>query len=411
MKVQKTLRLALGAGLFTSLLQLAPAQVTASYTLLLSEGDAMPGFPGELITRIDDVDVNGNGDWLAEVATDGATAQNTYVVHNGNTIWVESGNLGFTAPVGGIAGGFMDTMQINDNGDILLVFPLTHPVNGSITVMTVNGVTVIDAKTTVCGAANVPAGTIYDSISEAWMNNNNQLLVACRLLVPGATSSVDALVRMDINGTGGIVSETKIAMVGETLPGPNHVTPIQGFSFSKARQAINDNGDFIWYVDDDHTVAPGSTLTDSNMYINNTLLYNEADPFPLDPVNAFEHFSTCEVDLNDAGDFVFSGFDSGDNAEDSWIFKSIGGTPTMIAHESEACPAAMGPYLTAGFGFGGLVPMSDSGDVLWYIDTDSTDTTTDQGVFYNDTWCAAKTPPCSAARRSLRYRTVTPRSP
>ena len=34
------------------------------------------------------------------------------------------------------------------------------------------------------------------------------------------------------------------------------------------------------------------------------------------------------------------------------------------------------------FGFGGLVPMSNNGDVLWYLDWDDPDTTVDTGLMF-----------------------------
>ncbi len=361
-----------------------------TFTELLREGDPLPGGTGELVTRIDNVDINGSGDWLIELDTDAATTSDAVLLHNGNILWREGTSMGFVAPAGKEASSFVDVVDINDNGDIMFITPVrdigTTSTNGYLLVW--NGITLIEDDVTPCNAPGLPPGTIYDHVNEAWQNNNGQLLVQGTVNL--GTTSEGIMLRIDIDAMGNIISETKLAMEGETLPGPNHVTPIQGFSASKGRQAINDNGECIWYVDDDHTTAPGMTTSDSNLYrtdgaLVSTLLYNEADSFPTDPADVFDHFSTAEVDLNNNGDFVFSGFDRGPSTDDSWIFKSIGGVITTIAHEGDPTPASVpGGWLVAGFGFGGVVPMSNSGDVLWYLDWNDPDTTIDTGLLLND---------------------------
>ncbi len=376
---------------FTGLAALALAVPASAqnYIELIREGDALPGGTGEIITRIDNVDVNNSGDWLIELDTD-ASANDAVVLSNGAILWQEGTSLGFTAPAGKEAGSFIDTLDINDAGDIMFITPVrdTGTTSNNGTLLVWNGVTVIEVDVTPCNAAGVPAGSIYSAVSEAWQNNNGQLLVGAS--IDSGTGSTPILLRIDVDATGAITSETKLALRGETLPGPNHVTPIQGFSFSKGRQAINDNGECMWYVDDDHTVAPGDTLSDSNLYMTdsanvNTLLFNEADPFPTDLADVFDHFSTAEIDLNSSGDYVFSGFDRGPSTDDSWIFKSVGGVIEVIAHEGDPVPASVGGgWLTAGFGFGGVVPMSNNGDVLWYLDWNDPDTNIDTGLLFND---------------------------
>ena len=363
----------------------APAQ---TFTELIREGDPLPGGTGELVTRIDNVDINGSGDWLIELDTD-AAANDAVVLFNGTILWQEGTSLGFTAPAGSEASSFIDTLDINDAGDIMFITPLrdigTTSTNKALLVW--NGVTVIEEDVTPCNALGLPPGTTYGRPSEAWQNNNGQILVGASVNIGGVSNNI--ILRIDIDATGAIVAETMFALEGDTLPGANHVTPIQGFSFSKGRQAINDSGECMWYVDDEHSIAPGDTLSDSNLYMTdaagaNTLLYNEADAFPTDLADVFDHFSTAEIDLNNSGDFVFSGFDRGPSSDDSWIFKSVGGVIEIIAHEGDPVPASVGGgWLTAGFGFGGVVPMSNNGDVLWFLDWNDPDTTIDTGLLFN----------------------------
>ena len=250
-----------------------------TYSELIREGDPLPGGTGELVTRIDNVDINGSGDWLVELDTDADNTADAVVLFNGTVLWREGTSLGFTPPPGTEAGSFIDVLDINDAGDVMFTTPVRDvgTTSNGATLLIWNGVTVIETGVTPCNAPGLPPGTIYDSVSEVWQNNNRELLVGARIDSAGVTNNI--MLRVDLDALGNIVSETSLAMEGETLPGPNHMTPIQGFSFSKGRQSINDNGESMWYVDDEHATAGGSTLGDANIYLTdsanaNTLLYN-----------------------------------------------------------------------------------------------------------------------------------------
>lgn len=384
MQSKRKLQIGIGFG-FVGLL--APFANAQQFTEIMREGNPIPGVPGENVSRIDNVDINNNGDWLVELASDsGVSTSDHFLIHNGSVAFQEGTSTGINSPAGAVMGSFVDVVDINDNGDIMVTMPAVRADNTNTTLLIRNGITLIEDDVTPCGIPGMPAGTFYSGVSEAWQNNNGQILFAGNVAL-GGTGSTAILVRIDLDGSGNILSETKVAMVGETLPGPNHVTPIQGFSASKPRNGINNNGDYWWFVDDDHTTAPGSTLSDSNFYINQTLLYNEADPFPT-PGNlfTFDTLTTAELDVNDNGDFVFSGFDRDpDSANDSWIYKVESGVLTVIAHEGEPTPTSIpGGWNTAGFGFGGVVPISNNGDVLWFIDWDDPDTTIDTALMFND---------------------------
>ena len=369
-----------------------PATAAAqNYTEIIRDGDPVPGSTaGDVVDRIDNVDVNNNGDYLIELDSTGDSSMDMYMLHNGVIIWQEGTTLGFNAPAGKEASSFIDVMDINDAGDVMFITPVrdigSTSTNGYLLVW--NGVTVIEDGVTPCNAPSLPAGTIWNHVNEAWQNNHRQLLVQGTVDLAASGDVRNVMLRMDLDAAGAIVLERKLAMEDEIMPG--HTVPVQGFSASKGRQAINDNGECMWYVDADHNAPGGSTLDDSNVYFTdaaftNILMWNEADPFPTDPADVFDHHSTMEIDLNDNGDWVFSGFDRGPSADDSWIFKSIGGVLTVLAHEGDPTPASIpGGWLTAGFGFGGVVPMSDDGDVLWFIDWDDPNTDIDTGLMFND---------------------------
>ena len=234
------------------------------------------------------------------VGGDGTDAPkaDTYLLHNGSTYWQEGTQTGLPLPAGYDTGSYVDVVDINDVGDILVSGPFVTTGTTSTQDLCLRAtglslMTTFNSSTGMQGtlapaSLGLPMGTYFGGISEAWQNNNDQLLVGAYVVDP-LLGNLDILLVLEVDATETITSWTKIAMEGEMLPGPNHVTPIQGFGFSRQRNGINDNGDYLWFVDDDHTMAPGSVDTDANFYINSTLLYNEADPFPTDPAEVFNH--------------------------------------------------------------------------------------------------------------------------
>ncbi len=370
-------RIGLGIGLSSLICGLGSAQ---NFTKILAEGDPLAGGEaGETINSIANVDINNQGDWACEVDGTGDTASDAYTLVNGIIVFEEGTSTGITTPVGAVTR-YIDSMDINDNGDTLFIVAATDTGGSNTQLLIRNGVTLYEQNVSVCAAPGAALGETYTAITEVWQNNNHQLLLAAGVGV--LTDNIMLKVELDPI-TGAVVSETQLALEGEILPG--HTCPIQGFSFSKGRNGITDAGDVFWYVDDVHSGC-GSTLDDSNIYVNNTRLYNEADAFPADMVQEFDHFSSAEMDFNSAGDFVFSGFDrNADSAVDSWIYKSIGGVIEVLAHEGDPVPAAIGgPWITKGYGFGGTVPISEDGDVLWFIDWDDPDTDIDTALMFND---------------------------
>ncbi|MDF1837624.1 MAG: hypothetical protein P1V35_07145 [Planctomycetota bacterium] len=370
-----TKKMGLGLGLASLLCSVSSAQ---TFTKLIAEGDAVPGGePGELVTRIDNVDINNQGDWAVELDGSGDTASDAYTLVNGVIAFEEGTTTGIATPVG-VTSKFIDSMDINDNGDQLFLVGID--LAGATDYIVIrNGVTIYQRNVSVCTAPGLAMGMTYTGLNEVWQNNNDQLLLAASVGV--LTDQVMIKVELDPM-TGAIVSETLLAMETDTLPGS--ICPIAGFSASKGRNGITDAGDVFYYTDDVHAGC-GDTLTDANLYVNTTRLYNEGDAFPADMTQEFDHFSSAEWDMNSAGDFVFAGFDRNpDSLVDSWIFTSIGGVITPLAHEGDPVPASIGgPWITKGFGFGGTVPIDEDGNVLWMIDWDDTDTTIDTALMWN----------------------------
>ncbi len=98
------------AGLLTPVASAGPVAFTI--TTLVREGDPVPDIG--LVTRIDNIAVNDNGDWLVEVGTDFPNPEaDSVLLRNGSTDWREADAV--PAPVGAVLGGF-DSIMINNAG-------------------------------------------------------------------------------------------------------------------------------------------------------------------------------------------------------------------------------------------------------------------------------------------------------
>lgn len=354
-----------------------------TFSELLRAGDPVPG-TSVLVTRIDNVDVNRSGDWLIALDSDGPASADAYLLSQQGVVWQEGTVTGFAAPSGTVAGASLDVVDLNDEGDVLLTFPLVNTPGGTPagTVLVRNGQVLIRTGVTPCSAPGLPAGTLYSGIEEAWQNNTGTILLGASVAL-GGSGDTPILLTLTLDAQGQIATETKVAMVGETLPGGYHVTPIQAFSFVKGLQSINDAGDFLWYEEDDDA-PPGDVTTDSNIYRNNTLLFNESETFPVASGQAFKQLSLARLSLNNRGDFVCAAWDRSPYADDTWLFVRHNGVDHVLAHEGDFAPVAFpGVWTTRGYGFGGVIPLSDTGDVLWLLDTDDPDYLRDTAIFHN----------------------------
>ncbi|MDF1838604.1 MAG: hypothetical protein P1V35_12110 [Planctomycetota bacterium] len=375
MNLSRTLSMA------TLLLGAASAQ---TFTPLISEGDALPGgAPGELVLRIHSVDVNNAGDWAVGLESDGLSHGKQVALLNGMIVFEEGTTTGIPTPGGRVTSG-IQTFDVNGAGETLA---LIETWDATLGLGEERGVSIIRSGTeiyqegvTVCTAVGPANGLVFTGLKQCWQNSNDQLLLAGMVGAQGD----QILVKVDLDPMlGTVTGETMIALEKETLIG--HSSAIQAFSFDRAQNAINDSGDVLWLEDDEHRTGATDSTSDTNFFLNSTLLYNEADAFPAAPLESFDSLFSAEVDLNNNGDFVFSGFDRRPETQDGWLYKSIAASVTVIAHEGDPVPVSVpGAWLISGFGFGGSVALGDGGDVLWTLDWNDPDLTKDSGLMFNE---------------------------
>ena len=95
--------LSFGIGIASLLCGLASAQ---TFTRLIGAGDIIVGGePGETVTRVDNVEINNNGDWAVEVDGSGDPLSDAYTLVNGvQVVLFDSPEATATPPEGAAMG-------------------------------------------------------------------------------------------------------------------------------------------------------------------------------------------------------------------------------------------------------------------------------------------------------------------
>jgi hypothetical protein len=360
-------------------------------TPLIGAGDALPN---GLVTAIYNVDVNNVGSWLVELDTDNPdTAIDNAVVLNGTMIHQEGSSMGFPASHSSwFYKSYVDSMDINDNGDRLLLFNVGDSTGISSDrklILWTNGATgatypILEEHVTPCTVAGEPAGALWDSIAEVWQNNNDTIVIAGR----SDTDTDDMMAVISHDGAGNILSQTVFVMDGvihsTQFPGSTgtHLDTVQTLGVSKQNFSINNAGQKMFFVDDQSYGVGGTpdyTTVDAHYYIDLNEIAWEGSDAPTPGSWPYNHMSSAEVDLNDSGSWVAVwDDDNSDTTQDFFIVRD----GVVFAQEGQAPPGIAGSFVMTGAAWGG-VQLSEAGDITWYCDWDDPDTTIDSGLFRN----------------------------
>jgi hypothetical protein len=388
MKVLNTSSILLGA------LPLVAGSATAQIiTPLIVEGDALPN---GLVTATYNSDINNSGDWIVELDTDNPDSKmDNAVVFNGTMIHQEGTSLGFPASHASawVYDSFLDTMDINDNGDRLLLFNVedqTLVLSDRKLILWTNGSTgvtypLMEDDVTPNTANGEPAGALWDSIQEVWQNNNNQLLVAGR----SNTDGDDMVVMLTHDGAGNILSQTQFVVDGvihsAAFPAATglHLDTVQTLGVSQPNIAFNNAAQKMFYVDDQSFGSGGTpdyTMQDSHFYIDTTEIAWEADDAPTAGTFPYNHLSSAEVDINDTGHWVAAWDDDNPTTTDDGFILVDG---NIYVQEGQAAPIG-GGFVLEGVSFNnGGVQISEIGDITWTAEWNDPDTSKDKGLYRN----------------------------
>ncbi len=359
-----------------------PAGVSFTITPLVLEGDLVPGVG--LVTTIDNIAVNSSGQWLVEADTDNPdTEADSVLIRNGALDWREGAAV--AAPPGASINTF-DSVTLSDTGRSGYNFflsgtagttddsgvydffdPGSDPFTGTVLVVQESG-----------EAPGLSPGTPFIGFFDVKINNQGRLFVTASVDDPIIPTTVDrALYILDTEDeVGGISAFDLVAAEGDVLPG--QIDGVADFGTGPHASAFNDIGDVLFFADLD-----GLTTVDGAIYVydglDRLLLAQEGSASPVLGRN-WSSLSSPELDLNNNGDYVYSGTLDGDAATATLIARNT----DKFRQEGDPVSVPTGDFLLTGFGTG-PIEISDSGQVLWFGDWDDANTAVDTAIWLDDT--------------------------
>lgn len=331
-------------------------------TSLVLQGDDLPTVG--LVTSIDNLAINDNGDWIVEVDTNNEDTNSDGALIRNGLLYLREGQP-LSAPAGAFLGSF-DSINLNNNGRSgWNLFLDGLPSNQDSGVFW--GDQLLIAESAISGAPQFSPGTPYIGFFEVKINNADELMIMASVDDPAINSSVDrALVRVTLNPDGTLASESVLAKEGDVLNG--EVGPVTDFSTGPHEFAFNDASQTMFVA---HIAGAGDVHA---VYIDDVLIAQDGNPSPI-PGRPWASLSSAKVDLNERGQYVFTGSLSGDAASNSIIVSSGG----IVKQEGDP----IGGFTFTGFGTA-PVQISRQGRVLWYGTWNNTVSTNNEGLFLDD---------------------------
>jgi hypothetical protein len=342
-------------------------------TPLLLEGDSVSGV-GQ-VTLINNLAVNSAGQWIVEADTNQADTDTDEVLIKSGVLYLREGDP-LTAPAGAAIDSF-DSINLNNSGNSGWNFFLSGTGGTNNDSGIFYNATLVLQEGTLAGAPQFSPNTPYIGFFEVKINDGNQLLSVLSVDDPAIASTVDrALVRFDLDANGLLLAETVIAKEADILSGQTEM--VTDFGTGPHTFAFSNSGAAMYVAD-----LTGDTTHDGVVYINDTLIAQEADPSPVAGRDWLTLGTSTRMDLNNNGDYVHTGTLSGDTASDLIIVRN----GVKLIQEGDTLPAIGGVFTFTSFGSGPVL-INDSGGVLWFGDWNDPDTTRDTGLFLDETLLA-----------------------
>lgn len=341
------------------------------FETVAAEGDAVPGVGA--IVRIDNLAVTNGGRWLVEADTDNIDTEADQVLLRDTNLldwelYLLEGQA-LSEPAGASIGSF-DAVNLNPSRRSGWNFFL----DGTSGTTDDSGIYLdtflVIQEGDISTAAGFSPGTPYIGFFEAFINEGPEILVVASVDDPAIATTVDrALVLVETDAGGALLSETVLAKEGDVLPG--QVETVADFGTSPHQTGFNDAGDVFFIAD-----LNGLTATDGVLYLNDQLVAQEGSPSP-DAGRLYENLASRSLDLNNAGETVFKADLNGATTDDEVIVKN----GAIFMREGGSVPD-IAPYHFTSFGTtSGPIKIGDSGKVLWFGDWDDPDLDHDTGLF------------------------------
>lgn len=341
-------------------------------TTLIRGGEVIPGV-GEVLA-VNNLAVNNSGEWLVEVEPPPVPPKflaMPALIKNGAVF------LKFGDPVSGPPGATLrsfENFNLNSAADVGMNVQRD---NAGATAVYFN-TTLVRQQSDISIAPEFSPNTVYLGMGAAKLNDLNVMGMLAVVNDPGIPGSSEwALVRAQLSGSGQVLSENVVVKEGDILPG--HDQPFLEPNEAGNQWAINNSGSVMFVMR-----GAGDPATDGAVYRDATLLAREGSPSPIPGRNWLTlsggDSNGSRVDLNNSGDYVYTGTLNGNTFTDSVIIKN----GTKFVQEGDTLPAIGGVFAFENFGTSGSTYIDDNGNVLWFGNWSDPDTTKDQGLFLND---------------------------
>ncbi len=370
MRIHASLHPVAGATFAALLAPFATAQVQTSFTVAAKGGDDVPGVG--LVTTIDTVSVANGGVWMVEADTNHANTNADQVVLRNGVLASRQGDA-LAAPAGTTISSFgSGGAPISSAGDWAWNYFLDGATSTTDSGIFFNNTLVIQ-EGSISLAPQFSPGTPYIGFFGAKITDTNLVLIMASIDDVAIASTVDrALVRLLVDSSGALLSESVLAKEGDLLPGQTET--IADFATGPHGWDVNDIGQVIYIAD-----LNGPTATDGVIYLGSTLLAQEGSPSPV-PGRNWSSLSTSQrVALNNFGGYAFTGLLDAPTTDDNVIVRN----GAVAVREGDLAPGVSGGWTLTSFGTG-AIDLDDAGNLYWFGDWNDPDTTRDTGIYRND---------------------------
>lgn len=334
-------------------------------TPLVIQGDEIE--TGVLATSIESLDVNDNGDWMLEIATNAAADFNRVVMINGAIAF----RKGFPVdePAGATISSF-DSVRMNGNGDAGWNLFLDGVPTSEDSGIFFNDTLLLQES----GISQFDSGlthpTFYIGFLEVRMTDSNRLFAVASVDDSAIPSTVDrVLAWFDYDAKSGTYDETVMWKEGDVLPGQTE--SVTDFSQSTETVSINNSGQAMFGV-----ALTGPAATNGALYIDDMLVVQKGDESPIVGRTYTNIGTSTRLDLNAGGDWVFHANISGDGVSNVVVVSN----DQIVAQRGTPAPGTLVDILH--FGSGAPVCIDDDANVWWYAFLTG-DTDFDQALYRN----------------------------
>ncbi len=324
--------------------------------VVIRAGDTVVGMGTQTLTN--NVFINDEGVWLAQIATDFQQITSDEAILRNGFVTLREGAALLNPPNASVKA-FLSFWMV-DSGDLALIMNMnitpgtTPPGDQGLFWNTL----LVGQEAALVNAPEVPAVTPWISFKNVKMNSDFTMLVVGEINNPDVTSAKElALAKLQIGPMGQVLSTNIIAARGLTLPVFDDDT-VSDISDLDHQIAINSHGDFLAIIK-----ATGGAAIVRNA---DTILAQEGSDGPITGRTYNQLASGSEVDLNDFGDYVFTGSLQGTGGAGTNTFLVVK-NGELFAIEGDLIPS-LAPH-SLGKGLASPIYITNSGDVFWVAQT------------------------------------------